>query len=244
MRNAAVVCVALLGVLVLTGGARADDRIRYFRDIVIEKGEEVSDAICVGCAVRVKGQAHDVVALWGGVVIDSELSSDVVTLGGGIRLLPGAKVDGDVVAVGGTVVLEPGASVTGEVEAYPYYHFPGQRQVFWRGAAGLAGLNLLVVLLAYLLVRRRRVENMVRTLRARPWATPVVGAVFVVLMFGLYRLPWLSPRLYNTWGSVYAMTTILLAIPYAAGFISVCSLPGSGVRLSGRALETTRHLPA
>jgi hypothetical protein len=231
----------LLLAIVLTGAAEgsaeAEDRVRYLWSFGVEKGETVEDAVCVFCSVRSAGNAEDVVAVWGSVEIVGGTTADVVAVGGGVRVRAGATVDGDVVAIGGPVIVEPGAKVTGEIEAHPFYHLPGQRQVFWQGAAGLAGFNLIVVLLGFLLVRRRRVENMARTLRARPWMTPVVGAVFVVLMFGLYRVPWLTPRLYNTWGSVYAMTTILLAIPYAAGFIAVCSFLGSSTRLGAFAFE-------
>jgi hypothetical protein len=98
----------------------------------------------------------------------------------------------------------------------------------------LMGFSLLLAMLAYLLVRRRRVENMTKTLRARPWTSLLLGLIFLVICFGLYRLPWLSVRLYSTWGFVYIATTILLAIPYATGFIGVCSLVGSSVPLRGK----------
>ena len=64
----------------------------------VSKGERVDDAVAFGGDLTVQG--------W--------VTGDAVALGGGVHLLPGARVDGDVVALGGTLNVAPGALVQGD----------------------------------------------------------------------------------------------------------------------------------
>lgn len=73
--------------------------VRMFSDAEVPAGE------------RVEG---DVVAIFGDVMIEGEVSGNAVAVFGSVRLSPGARVNGDAVAVGGLLDQPAGANVGGE----------------------------------------------------------------------------------------------------------------------------------
>ena len=115
----------LLGSLLLCAGlsttAFADDghdRTHVGNNINIGPGEEVNDATCFGCSIRVRGHvAGDVTAFGGSISIEDQgqVNGDATVFGGGIRLEPDVKVSGDVTVFGGRMHRDPAASVGGEV---------------------------------------------------------------------------------------------------------------------------------
>jgi hypothetical protein len=97
---------------------RGSDRTQVGHDITIGPNEEVSDATCFGCSVRVRGHvASDVTVFGGSIVVEEQgrIAGEAVAFGGGIRLDRGARVDGDVTVLGGQVRFDPAASVGGDV---------------------------------------------------------------------------------------------------------------------------------
>lgn len=79
------------------------DRVKIGGSVVVEKGEDVGDAVAVGGSVTIRGRAHDAVAV-----------------GGDVTVGPGAEVRGDTVAVGGHLAIDPKATVGGDrVEVGP-----------------------------------------------------------------------------------------------------------------------------
>lgn len=104
-------------VLAATAWGKSDqDRISVGADLLIERGELVSDVLCVNCSIRVEGEATgDVVAIGGRITVPGRVRGDVVAVGGSVAL--SGTVGGDVVAVAGAVDLSPGAAIAGDTVA-------------------------------------------------------------------------------------------------------------------------------
>jgi len=110
------------GLLVcLSGAAFADsgqDRTQVGSNISIGASEQVGEATCFGCSIRVRGRvAGDVTAFGGNIVIedDGQVGGDATAFGGGIRLENQVKVSGDVTVFGGRIQRDPAAVVGGDV---------------------------------------------------------------------------------------------------------------------------------
>jgi hypothetical protein len=94
------------------------DRTQVGSSITIRPGEEVEDATCFGCSIRVRGHvSSDATAFGGSVIVEEEgrVDGDVTTFGGGIRLGKEVNVKGDVTVFGGRIQRDPGATVGGDV---------------------------------------------------------------------------------------------------------------------------------
>jgi hypothetical protein len=111
----------LLLVIAVSTAAFADDandRTRVGSNINVGPGEEVSDATCFGCSVRVRGHVTGDVTTFGGSVVVEEsgqVDGDVTTFAGDIRLDKEVKVAGDVTLFGGRIRRDPAATVGGDV---------------------------------------------------------------------------------------------------------------------------------
>jgi len=112
-----LVCVAF------SSAARADrsrDRTQVGSNINIGAGEEVQEATCFGCSIRVGGKAAgDVTAFGGSIIVEDqgEIGGDTTAFGGGIRLARDTTVSGDVTVFGGRIQRDPAATVGGDVTA-------------------------------------------------------------------------------------------------------------------------------
>lgn len=94
------------------------DRTQFGHDIVVASGEEVGEATCFGCSVRVRGHvAGDVTTFGGGVITeeDGNINGDVTSFGGNVRLEGRSKVDGDLTVFGGRIHRDPESAVGGDV---------------------------------------------------------------------------------------------------------------------------------
>ncbi len=231
--------LALLVLLLLLPflAARAEeneDRVQYLRTIVIEANESVEDAVCVFCSIIVRGTVQgDEVVVGGGATVESLVAGDVVILGGGLQLKPDARVVGDAVVYGGSVDLGGHAHIEGEVQTQPYFHLPGQRQLFWRGLLALAGVNLGLALLGWLLLWRRA-EKLAAALRQRPWWSLLAGIAALAMFVALYNL--------SEFAGSYE-DAVDLAV---TGLLVVAFLPGyAGLTVAvGRWMAESRPLPA
>src|ERR1700693_5497880 len=79
--------------------ARERDRTHVGNNILIGPDEEVSEATCFGCSIRVRGHVSgDVTAFGGSIVIEDQgqVNGDGTTFGGDIRIEKAAKVEHDV----------------------------------------------------------------------------------------------------------------------------------------------------
>jgi hypothetical protein len=217
MRIAALlVLLALL--LAPTAQARDEDRESYLWDIVIAPGKSVDDAVCVFCSVIVRGTVRsDVVVVGGGVEVEGVVEDDVVIFGGGLRLGPGARIGEDVVAWGGPVETAEGSRLEGEVLVKPYFHLPGQRQVFLEGLLALGTLNLLLVLLLSMLLRRR-VSRLADTLMQRPLVVLVTGIAVLAALGAVFFLIGDD----NGWAATLGWAaSVLLVILFLPGFVGL-----------------------
>jgi hypothetical protein len=98
--------------------AGSHDRTQFGHDIVVGPGEDIGEAVCIGCTVRVRGQVSgDVTVIGGSIVVEDQglISGDATAFGGGMRLEGQAKVNGDMTIFGGHIRRDPQASVGGDV---------------------------------------------------------------------------------------------------------------------------------
>jgi hypothetical protein len=116
-----LVSASLLLCVVLSAaafGSASHDRTQVGSNITIGPGEEVEDATCFGCSIRVRGHVSSDATAFGGSVIvedDGRVDGDVTTFGGGIRLGKEVSVKGDVTVFGGRIQRDPAATVGGDV---------------------------------------------------------------------------------------------------------------------------------
>jgi len=96
----------------------ASDRTQVGHNISIGPGEEVSEATCFGCSIRVRGHVSgDVTAFGGNIVVEDQgqVGGDATTFGGDIRIDKEVKVGGDVTVFGGRIRRDPASTVGGDV---------------------------------------------------------------------------------------------------------------------------------
>ncbi len=116
-----VISASLIFVLALSNAAFADrdrDRTQVGSTINIGPGEEVNDATCFGCSIRIRGHVSgDVTAFGGSIVIEdqAQVGGSATTFGGGFRIDKGAKVAGDVTVFGGRIRRDPESTIGGDV---------------------------------------------------------------------------------------------------------------------------------
>jgi hypothetical protein len=113
-----LVCLFLCAVPTAAFANGSRDVTQVGRDIVVAPGEEVGEATCFGCSVRVRGHVSgDVTTFGGGIVVEDQgqIGGDATSFGGVVRLDPQVKVGGDVTVFGGHLRRDPAASIGGDV---------------------------------------------------------------------------------------------------------------------------------
>jgi len=119
-------CVFLVASLAffLTTCAVADDaheRTQMGHNITVGPDEEVSEATCFGCSIRIRGHVSGDVTTFGGSVVveeNGQVDGDITTFAGGLRLDRAAAVDGDVAIFGGQLRRDSAATVGGDVATF------------------------------------------------------------------------------------------------------------------------------
>ncbi len=215
-----LILLAPLGAAVATRLApEAGDRSGFLATLAIGKNEAVGDVICYWCRVRVEGAADsDIVSLFGSVEIDGSVASDVVVVGGGVVLGPSGHVGGDVITLGGPVVRHPQAKVAGDVNSMPYFVMPGQRRLFFPGAAVVFVSAVAVIATLALLIPRRLATNVAARLAQRPGLALLMGAVAHALLIGVFSLAEDAAELEDT---IATANAILLCVLYLLGLTAV-----------------------
>jgi len=111
----------LLLVVAISTVAFADgshDRTHVGSNINVGPDEQVSEATCFGCSIRVRGQVSGDVTTFGGSIFiegQGQVGGDATTFGGDIRLDKEVKVHGDVTVFGGRIRRDPAATIGGHV---------------------------------------------------------------------------------------------------------------------------------
>jgi len=144
-------CLFLLAISTFALANESSDRTQVGHDITIGPDEEVSDATCFGCSVRVRGHVTSDVTVFGGSIVvedQGEIGGDVTTFGGGVRLDKEARLGGDLTVIGGQIRRDPASSVAGDVT-----NFAGSIWLFLIFGLPLVILGGIIALIV-LLVRR------------------------------------------------------------------------------------------
>jgi|SRR5579862_4205442 len=119
----ALLCTCLFFGLALSTSALAQSRdlTQVGHTIVIGTGQDVGDATCFGCSIRVHGHVNgDVTSFGGSVTVDdqAQVDGDITVFGGGIRIDHDVKVAGDVTVFGGQIHRDSTASIGGDVTSF------------------------------------------------------------------------------------------------------------------------------
>jgi hypothetical protein len=155
-------------------------RIAVGQDVVVERDEEVADAVVVvGGSLRVEGRVRD----------------GILVVGGDVHLSPSADVNGDVALVGGNLTRDEGARLIGSVSHVSFGDWSRVINMrWWPGldfgdlsrwvtlVGAFARVSLLAVLMAFvLLVARAPVARVGRAAAAEPLRAVIIGLAAEVL---------------------------------------------------------------
>jgi cytoskeletal protein CcmA (bactofilin family) len=130
------------------------DRTQVGNTINIAPGEEVQDATCFGCSIRVRGHvAGDVTAFGGSILVEEQgqVNGDATVFGGDVRIDKEVKVGGDVTVFGGRIRRDPTSTVGGDVT-----NMGGHGWMFLIFLAPLILLGAFVALIVWLIRRLMR----------------------------------------------------------------------------------------
>jgi len=119
-RHLGLVSAGLILCLAFSATAFADahERVQFGRNITIGPGEEVSEATCFGCSIRVQGHvAGDATVFCGSVIVQDQgqVGGDLTDFAGNVRIEKAATVGGGVTVFGGQIHRDPAAIVGGDV---------------------------------------------------------------------------------------------------------------------------------
>jgi hypothetical protein len=174
MNRSFVLVCALFAVLAAIAPAEARDLVRIGGSAVVEKGEQVQDAVAVG----------------GDVTVHGEVRGDAVAIGGDVIVKAGGQVGNDAVAVGGRLVMEPGAEIGGsEIEVAgeamsEALEWASVVPVVWGPLKAFYWMGKLVALLALgmllLTLLPAQMEAVMTAAERNAWKTVAVGLVGVL----------------------------------------------------------------
>lgn len=98
----------------------AHDRTQFGHDISIGPDEEVTEATCFGCSIRVRGRVRgDVTTFGGNITVEDQanVGGDTTSFGGSVHLEKGAKVSA-ITIFAGRLHRDPAATVNGDVTTF------------------------------------------------------------------------------------------------------------------------------
>ena len=134
--------------------AENHDRTQLGHSITIGPDEEVGEATCFGCSIRVRGHVNGDVTAFGGKIFVEEggqINGDATVFGGDLRLNPEAHVGGDVTVFGGRIYRDASSSVGGDVT-----NFGGFGWMLLIFLAPFVLLGLFITLIVWLIRRLMR----------------------------------------------------------------------------------------
>ena len=157
LRRFRLLSLVVIFIVALSSAAFADgnrDRTQVGSTINIGPDEEVQDATCFGCSIRVRGHVSgDVTAFGGSVVVEDqgEINGDATVFGGDVRMEKQVKIGGDVTVFGGRIRRDPASTVGGDVT-----NMGGPGWIFLIFLAPLVFLGAFVALIVWLVRRLMR----------------------------------------------------------------------------------------
>lgn len=233
-RMLAVPILLMYAAQAMAQGSAPQDRTKVLRNIVIGTSETAGDVECFACNVRVRGHlTGDVVTIGGNVYVEGLVDGDAVVVGGRIDVRSTGKVDGDAVAIGGYVKSDLAGVIQGDRISVPYLLIPGQYRPTTLGGLALAGLNLLLVAIAFGVLRLRRVDNISQAIQHRISFSLVLGMVALFVFFVLFLL---CGRL----GRAADWAELALLIPFV--LIAASGAAGLGLSVAKIAFPLTRGI--
>jgi len=94
------ILACLLALAALPAVARAQgERVMIGDDIYVGPEEELSEAVCIGCSIRIDGKVREAVAVGGSIEINGEVEREAVAIGGAIDV--NGTVGHEVVSIAG-----------------------------------------------------------------------------------------------------------------------------------------------
>ena len=144
-------CAGLFFLAALSTAAFAHgfhDRTQFGHDISVGPNEEIGEATCFGCSVRVRGHVSTDVTVFGGNIVvedQGQVGGDATAFGGNIRLEKAVKIHGDVTVFGGRIHRDPDSAVGGDVT-----NFGGPIWVFLIFGLPLVFFGALIALIVWL----------------------------------------------------------------------------------------------
>lgn len=227
-------------------GGGTPERVHVGGDVVVNEGQEVSEAVAVGGSVEVRGKAREAVAVGGDVRVlgRGEVTGDTVAIGGKVHVDPEAKVGGDRVEVGAGALPKIVLGLLGVGAA---------ASLAWWLVHGVASFVVFFVVGWMLLgVAPRRLDAVGGALRARPLRSGLVGmlgavatgllcSLLIVSILGIPLLPLVVLAVVAAVVLGMAAVALLLgrALPIGRAKGDLLSLA-----LGTLALVVVRHIPA
>ncbi|MDX1643639.1 MAG: polymer-forming cytoskeletal protein [Thermoanaerobaculia bacterium] len=182
-----------------------DTQVHFMSDLLIAEDEAAREAVAILGDVEVRGEVRgDAVAVMGSVTVSGRVVGTVTAIGDDVRLEAGSEVTGDVVSVGGRIERHPDSQVLGsiseialagpamrandipfgwDVDGPPFWdmwHMGIAWELFWTLTKWVL---LLIVTSFILLVARGPVERVRRVVEAEFWKAGLIGLVTWLLLF-------------------------------------------------------------
>ncbi len=146
-----VICLALSSAAF---AVRDTDRTQVGHNISVGPDEEISEATCFGCTIRIRGHVlGDVTAFGGSIIVEDhgKVNGDATAFGGDIRLDKEVSIAGDVAVFGGHLRRDPAASIGGETT-----NFAGAGWLLLIFLLPLVVLGVFIALIVWLIRRIMR----------------------------------------------------------------------------------------
>lgn len=237
MRRCLVIGMLLVCWLLPAAGAAAaagdgddGDRIVLVGSVLVDRDETAKTIVVVDGDVTIRGEVSgDVVVFDGDITIRGSVAGDVVALSGLATLGRRGRVAGDLVYGDDTPVQAPGSQVAGEVKKIDFADISVIAAIgIWVGVT----ISLLLLGLVLLLLAPRAGEALVRTGRAKPLPSALVG------LLAFFLLPAIAiAACITVIGLPLGIVLLLLVLPlYVFGYLTAALVLGSLVLKKVRVL--------
>lgn len=218
------------GAAAAAGDGDDGDRIVLVGSVLVDRDETAKTIVVVDGDVTIRGEVSgDVVVFDGDITIRGSVAGDVVALSGLATLGRRGRVAGDLVYGDDTPVQAPGSQVAGEVKKIDFADISVIAAIgIWVGVT----ISLLLLGLVLLLLAPRAGEALVRTSRAKPLPSALVG------LLAFFLLPAIAiAACITVIGLPLGIVLLLLVLPlYVFGYLTAALVLGSLVLKKGRVL--------
>lgn len=116
------ILVCFLALAALPAGLWANERVMIGDDIYVGPDEDLQQAVCIGCSIRIDGKVREAIAIGGSIEVNGETGRQVVAVGGSIEV--NGRVGHEAVAIGGSLdidgeVAHDAVSILGGIDLGP-----------------------------------------------------------------------------------------------------------------------------